>query len=84
MESGTVKNQGTLQQVEKENKPFFYHRNVIKDKENIERLKQKPDTCRTTEERKKLVRYFSKKGEYRNRERRNCKNNHRTHKQVYR
>lgn len=82
MESGTVRNQGRLEQVEKENKPFFYHRNVVKEKETLERLQQKPDTCRTTKERQKLTRYFSKKGEFRNRERIKCKS--RPHKPLLR
>lgn len=65
IEGGTIKNQGTLDQIEKEDKEFFYQWNVIKEKEIRERLCQKPHTCKTTEERGQLVRFLSKKGEFR-------------------
>lgn len=65
IECGSIKNQGTLCQIEKADKAFFYHWNVIKDKEIHERRHQRPRTCKTFEERSRLVRILSKKGEFR-------------------
>lgn len=64
IESGTIKNQGTLEQLEKD-KVFFYHRTVIKEKELNERLCLKPGTCKTTNERQQLARFVLKKQEFR-------------------
>lgn len=64
IESGTIKNQGTLEQLEKD-KVFFYHRTVIKEKELNERLCLKPRTCKTTNERQQLARFLLKKQEFR-------------------
>lgn len=65
IESGSIRNQGTLAQIEKEDKSFFYQWNVIRDKERMERLGLKASTCKTMEERHKLVRMTTMKGEFR-------------------
>ncbi|KPM02317.1 ABC transporter sub-family C-like protein 1 [Sarcoptes scabiei] len=67
MDSGTILIQGTLNQVEKLDKAFHYLRNVQRKKEITERLGQLKnlETCKTSEERNKLVRLLSKKKEFR-------------------
>ena len=65
IDSGTIKCQGTFQQLEKEDKAFFHQWSVIKEKETRERMGQPIRSCKTIEERNKLVRLLSKKGEFR-------------------
>ena len=65
IESGGIRNQGTLAAIEKEDKSFFYQWNVIRDKERRERLGLKASTCKTMEERHKLVRMTTMKNEFR-------------------
>jgi len=65
-ESGLIKHQGTLAQIEKEDKAFFYQWNVIKQKEIQERMiEQCKKKCKTSEERSSLVRLMTKKTSFR-------------------